>query len=89
MKTIVLGGGVIGVATAFYLRQQCCEVTVIEREPDVALATSFGNAGVIAPGYVTPWAANGNAQPFSLTSSNPKTSASNTSAKMGRRIAPS
>jgi len=50
---------VIGVATAFYLRQQGCEVTLIEREPDVALATSFGNAGVIAPGYVTPWAAPG------------------------------
>lgn len=59
MKTIVLGGGVIGVATAFYLRQQGCEVTLVEREPDVALATSFGNAGVIAPGYVTPWAAPG------------------------------
>jgi D-amino-acid dehydrogenase len=59
MKTIVLGGGVIGVASAFYLCQQGCEVTVIEREPDVALATSFGNAGVIAPGYVTPWAAPG------------------------------
>ena len=59
MKTIVLGGGVIGVATAFHLREQGCDVTVIEREPDVALATSFGNAGVIAPGYVTPWAAPG------------------------------
>ncbi len=35
-----------------YLRQQGCEVTLLEREPDVALATSsFGNAGVIAPGY--------------------------------------
>jgi D-amino-acid dehydrogenase len=59
MNTIVLGGGVIGVATAFYLRQQGAEVTLIEREPDVALSTSFGNAGVIAPGYVTPWAAPG------------------------------
>jgi D-amino-acid dehydrogenase len=59
MKTMVLGGGVIGVATAFYLATLGCEVTVIEREPDVALATSFGNAGVIAPGYVTPWAAPG------------------------------
>lgn len=59
MKTLVLGGGVIGVATAFYLASQGCEVTVIEREADVALATSFGNAGVIAPGYVTPWAAPG------------------------------
>ncbi|HVE09383.1 MAG TPA: D-amino acid dehydrogenase [Paraburkholderia sp.] len=59
MKTIVLGAGVIGVATAFYLREHGCDVTVIEREADVALATSFGNAGVIAPGYVTPWAAPG------------------------------
>jgi len=59
MKTIVLGGGVIGVATAFYLVQHGCKVTLIEREPDVALGTSFGNAGVIAPGYVTPWAAPG------------------------------
>jgi D-amino-acid dehydrogenase len=59
MQTIVLGGGIIGVATAFYLRERGCDVTVIERESDVALATSFGNAGVIAPGYVTPWAAPG------------------------------
>jgi D-amino-acid dehydrogenase len=59
MNTIVLGAGVIGVATAWYLRERGCEVTVIEREPDVALSTSFGNAGVIAPGYVTPWAAPG------------------------------
>ena len=59
MHTIVLGGGVIGVSTAFFLREQGCEVTVIEREVDVALSTSFGNAGVIAPGYVTPWAAPG------------------------------
>jgi D-amino-acid dehydrogenase len=59
MKAIVLGGGVIGVATAFYLRTHGCDVTLIEREPDVALVTSFANAGVIAPGYVTPWAAPG------------------------------
>ncbi|MFC0575303.1 D-amino acid dehydrogenase [Paraburkholderia solisilvae] len=59
MKTIVLGAGVIGVATAFYLRERGCDVTVIERETDVALETSFANAGVIAPGYATPWAAPG------------------------------
>ncbi|TDV05644.1 D-amino acid dehydrogenase [Paraburkholderia caballeronis] len=59
MKTIVLGAGVIGVATAYYLSERGCDVTVIEREPGVALGTSFGNAGVIAPGYVTPWAAPG------------------------------
>ena len=59
MKTIVLGAGVIGVATAYYLSELGCDVTVVEREPGVALGASFGNAGVIAPGYVTPWAAPG------------------------------
>ncbi|HTH58716.1 MAG TPA: D-amino acid dehydrogenase [Paraburkholderia sp.] len=59
MKTIVLGAGVIGVATAYYLSERGCDVTVIEREPGVALGTSFGNAGVIAPAWITPWAAPG------------------------------
>ena len=59
MHVIVLGAGVIGVTTAWHLREAGCEVTVIEREADVAQATSLGNAGVIAPGYVTPWAAPG------------------------------
>ncbi|RQV77834.1 D-amino acid dehydrogenase [Burkholderia anthina] len=59
MHAIVLGAGVIGVTTAWHLREAGCDVTVIEREADVAQATSLGNAGVIAPGYVTPWAAPG------------------------------
>jgi D-amino-acid dehydrogenase len=59
MHAVVLGAGAIGVATAFHLREAGCEVTAIEREPDAALATSLGNAGIIAPGYVTPWAAPG------------------------------
>ncbi|CAB3766300.1 amino acid dehydrogenase [Burkholderia sp. MSh2] len=59
MHVIVLGAGVIGVTTAWHLREAGCDVTVIDREADVAQATSFGNAGVIAPGYVTPWAAPG------------------------------
>ncbi|WP_175948071.1 D-amino acid dehydrogenase [Burkholderia pyrrocinia] len=59
MHVIVLGAGVIGVTTAWHLREAGCGVTVIEREADVAQATSLGNAGVIAPGYVTPWAAPG------------------------------
>ncbi|KVC30743.1 amino acid dehydrogenase [Burkholderia pseudomultivorans] len=59
MHVIVLGAGVIGVATAWHLREAGCDVTVVEREADVAQATSLGNAGVIAPGYVTPWAAPG------------------------------
>lgn len=59
MKVLVLGGGIIGVTTAYYLRQKGFEVEVIERRSDVAQETSLGNAGIIAPGYVTPWAAPG------------------------------
>jgi D-amino-acid dehydrogenase len=59
MKVIVLGGGVIGVATAYYLAKAGAEVTVVERQAGVALETSFGNAGQISPGYSTPWAAPG------------------------------
>ena len=59
MKVIVLGGGVIGVSTAYYLARAGAEVTVLERQPDVALETSFANAGQVSPGYSTPWAAPG------------------------------
>jgi D-amino-acid dehydrogenase len=59
MHAIIVGGGIIGVTTAHQLCQLGIRVTVIDREPDVACATSRGNAGVIAPGYVTPWAAPG------------------------------
>ncbi len=59
MKVIVLGGGVIGVSTAYYLAHAGAEVTVIERETGVALETSFANAGQVSPGYSTPWAAPG------------------------------
>ena len=59
MKVIVLGGGVIGVSTAYYLARAGAEVTVLERQSDVALETSFANAGQFSPGYSTPWAAPG------------------------------
>lgn len=59
MKVIVVGGGIVGVTTAYYLRQAGLEVDLIERRSDVAQETSLGNAGIIAPGYVTPWAAPG------------------------------
>ena len=59
MKVIVLGGGVIGVSTAYYLARAGAEVTVLERHSDVALETSFANAGQVSPGYSTPWAAPG------------------------------
>jgi len=59
MRVIVVGAGIVGVCTAWYLRQRGLEVTVLERRAGVAKETSFGNAGIIAPGYVTPWAAPG------------------------------
>ncbi|WP_407504472.1 D-amino acid dehydrogenase [Acinetobacter baumannii] len=59
MRVIVLGSGVIGVASAYYLARQGAEVTVLDRRSGPAEETSFGNAGQISPGYSTPWAAPG------------------------------
>lgn len=59
MRVIVLGSGVIGVTTAYYLALAGHEVTVIDRQPGPALETSFANAGQISPGYASPWAAPG------------------------------
>jgi len=59
MKIAVIGAGIIGVTTAYELSADGHRVTVFERCGSVAAETSFANAGVIAPGYVTPWAAPG------------------------------
>ena len=59
MKVLVLGSGVIGVSTAYYLARAGHEVTVVDRQPEPALETSFANAGEISPGYSAPWAAPG------------------------------
>jgi D-amino-acid dehydrogenase len=59
MKVIVLGGGVIGVSTAYYLAKSGAEVTLVDRQRGPALETSFANAGQVSPGYSTPWAAPG------------------------------
>ena len=59
MRVIVLGGGVIGTTTAYYLAKAGHQVTVLERQPGVALETSFANAGEISPGYSSPWAGPG------------------------------
>jgi D-amino-acid dehydrogenase len=59
MKIAIVGAGIIGVTTAYELAADGHEVTVFERHGAAALETSFANAGVVAPGYVTPWAAPG------------------------------
>src|SRR6266566_5710758 len=57
MKILVLGGGVIGVTSAWYLRDAGHEVTLVDRQPDVALETSFANGGQVSWGSAAPWAA--------------------------------
>ncbi|MGX9143119.1 D-amino acid dehydrogenase [Mesorhizobium sp. 128a] len=59
MKIFVLGGGVIGVTTAYYLAEAGHEVTVFDRQKGPALETSFANAGEVSPGYASPWAGPG------------------------------
>jgi D-amino-acid dehydrogenase len=59
MRIAVVGAGIVGVTTAYELSVEGHQVTVLERRAGVAAETSFANAGLVAPGYVTPWAAPG------------------------------
>ena len=59
MKIVILGAGVIGVTSAWYLARAGHEVTVVERQEGPALETSFANAGEVSPGYASPWAGPG------------------------------
>jgi D-amino-acid dehydrogenase len=59
MKIVILGSGVIGTASAWYLAQAGHEVVVLDRQQGPALETSFANAGEVSPGYASPWAAPG------------------------------
>ncbi|MGA8864896.1 MAG: D-amino acid dehydrogenase [Gallionella sp.] len=59
MKVVVLGSGVVGIASAYYLARSGFEVTVVDRQPGPGMETSFANAGQVSPGYSAPWAAPG------------------------------
>ncbi|WP_022704426.1 D-amino acid dehydrogenase [Pseudorhodobacter ferrugineus] len=59
MKVIVMGAGVIGVTTAYYLAKQGASVTVLDRQPGPGLETSYANAGELSYGMTSPWAAPG------------------------------
>ena len=59
MKVVVLGAGVIGVTTAYYLARAGAEVEVLDRQPGPGLETSFANAGELSYGMTSPWAAPG------------------------------
>lgn len=56
MQVTVLGAGIIGVSTAWQLLQRGHEVTLVDRQPDAALETSFANAAQISVSYCEPWA---------------------------------
>jgi D-amino-acid dehydrogenase len=56
MHVVVLGAGVIGTTTAWYLRKMGHDVTVLERNAGAACETSFGNGGQISVSHAEPWA---------------------------------
>jgi D-amino-acid dehydrogenase len=59
MRVMVLGSGVVGTTSAYYLARAGFEVVVVDRQTAPAMETSFANAGQISPGYASPWAAPG------------------------------
>lgn len=59
MNVLVLGGGVIGITTAYFLARAGADVVLVERRDGLALETSFANAGQVSAGYAAPWAAPG------------------------------
>lgn len=59
MKVVVLGAGVIGVTTAYYLARQGAEVVVVDRQREPGMETSYANAGELSYGMTSPWAAPG------------------------------
>ncbi|GJD50322.1 D-amino acid dehydrogenase 1 [Methylobacterium crusticola] len=59
MRVLILGGGGVGVTSAYYLARAGHAVTVLDRQPGAGLETSFANAGQVSPGYSAPWAAPG------------------------------
>jgi D-amino-acid dehydrogenase len=59
LKVIVLGAGVVGISTAWFLNRAGHEVTVIDRQNAAALETSYANGGQISAGQTEPWAGPG------------------------------
>ena len=56
MKVVVLGAGLLGVTSAYFLRQHGHEVTVVDRQASPAAETSFANGGQISVSHAEPWA---------------------------------
>src|SRR4029077_4239868 len=56
VKTLILGGGVVGVTTAYFLAKAGHEVTIVEEKDGLGLEATAGNAGISAPGHSFSWA---------------------------------
>jgi D-amino-acid dehydrogenase len=56
MKIVVLGAGIVGTTTAYFLAKDGHEVEVIDRQDKAAMETSFSNAGMVSPGHAYTWA---------------------------------
>ncbi|HET9818020.1 MAG TPA: FAD-dependent oxidoreductase, partial [Rhodanobacteraceae bacterium] len=56
MRVLILGSGVIGVSSAWYLARAGFEVAVVDRGAAPGQEASFANAGQVSPGYASPWA---------------------------------
>jgi D-amino-acid dehydrogenase len=59
VKILILGSGVVGVTTAYYLAKAGHDITVVDRQGGAGMETSFANAGQVSPGYSAPWAGPG------------------------------
>ena len=59
MKVVVLGAGIIGTSSAYFLAKQGHDVTVIDRQDGVSMETSHANAGSLSYGFSSPWASPG------------------------------
>ena len=59
MRIVIIGAGIIGATTAYYLSREGHEVTVVERQPEPGMETSFANGGLVTPSMADPWAAPG------------------------------
>ena len=58
MKALVIGGGIIGLSTAYYLQKSGWQVTIVDRT-DLLDSCSYGNLGMIVPSHFVPLAAPG------------------------------
>jgi D-amino-acid dehydrogenase len=71
-QIVVVGGGIIGVCTAFFLAEAGHEVVVIERNQNVAQEASFAHPGIVGPGFATPWSMPGRLQRLFARFGNPE-----------------